>query len=85
MADGWRWETAVAAGCVGLFLAGRAAAGSPLDEFWTAVLAAAVGAGLGFGLAGSRRGSRNSRSVAQGCLLLHTVFALLLATWTKAR
>jgi hypothetical protein len=55
------------------------------NEFWSVYLAVAVGSGIGFGISGARRGTRNSRSVAQGCLLLHAVFAFLLTTLARTR
>jgi hypothetical protein len=56
-----------------------------LSIAWCTWMALAVGGGIGFGISGARRGSRGSRSVAMGCLLLHLVFAFLLPAIVKLR
>jgi hypothetical protein len=83
--DTWRWEATASVICVGMVLLWVVSAGMVFNTFWSVWLAVGVGAGIGFGISGSRRGSRISRSVAQGSLLLHVVFALLLPAIARGR
>jgi hypothetical protein len=76
--DGWRWETTVAVGCVLLLPWWVWVTGLNSNAFWEVVLSVAVGLGVGFGIAGLRRGSRSSRAVAGLCLAVQLLALILL-------
>ena len=82
----WRWETIASVACLAPVGIWAFAFAAPPDAFWAVGLAVAVGAGLVLGFSGAQRGSSSSRSVAQGCVLLHLVLgALLLPAMMRTR
>jgi hypothetical protein len=74
---GWRWETTGALFCVGLLGWWVWVTGLNTQSFWQVVLAIILGAGIGFGMSGVRRGCAESRLIAGACLEIHLLVAAL--------
>ena len=72
----WRWEAMAALYCVLLLPAWAWVTGLKPHAFSEIVLCCLLGFGVGFGLSGTRRGTRVSRWVSAICLVVLLVVAV---------